>query len=103
MKYFLFKQNNSGNFYIKDKDFGINENIIIEAEDENSADDKFFNIAKKYGYKKFNDFCQCCGPRWDGEIDRSFNFIQLLNFITEINRFRISIHTKSGEIINIKD
>lgn len=103
MKYYLFKQNNSGNFYIKDKDFGINENIIIEAENEIEADDIFFNIAKKYGYKKFNDFCQCCGPRWDGEIDRVFNFIQLTNFIIENDRKAIAIHTKSGEIINTKE
>jgi len=102
MKYYLFKQNNSGNFYIKDKDFGIDENIIIEAENENEAEDLFFNIAKKYGYKKFNDFCKCCGPRWDGEIDRSFNFIELFDFINEDNRFSISVHTNKGEIINVK-
>ena len=102
MKYYLFKQNNSGNFYIKDNDFGINENIIIEAENENEADSIFFNIAKKYGYEKFNDFCKCCGPRWDGEIDRFFNFIQLINFINENNRTKIAVHLKSGEIINTK-
>jgi hypothetical protein len=103
MRYFLFKQNNSGNFYIKDKDFGINENIIIEAKNEDKADDIFFNIAKKYGYEKFNYSCECCGPRWDGEVEASFDFIELINFINERNRFKISIHTNSGEIINIKN
>lgn len=103
MKYYLFTQNNSGNFYIKDNEFGINENIIIEAKNESEAEDKFFNIAKKYGFEAFNDFCQCCGPRWDGETYKSFNFFQLTNFINEKDKKGISIHNINGQIINTKD
>lgn len=82
MKYYLFKQNNSGGYYIEDENLGISSNLIIKADNEDIADEIFDNISKQYG-ESFHSFCECCGPRWDVEYSEVFNQKELTSFLND--------------------
>ena len=55
--YYTFSQNNSGGFFIVNKDVG--EYLIIEASTEEEAIIKMREITKNH-----SKFCKCCGERW---------------------------------------
>ena len=63
-KFYQFRQMNSGNYWIYDKDFGIGHLIIIEAATLEAAESKFEAIGREYG-EAFWDYCPCCGERWE--------------------------------------
>lgn len=61
--FYYVNQNNSGGRYITSVSAGVDENIIIEADNGVEAQAKFDAIRKAYG-AGFDDFCECCGERW---------------------------------------
>lgn len=57
MKFFEFRQNNSGGFFDENDD--VAAHVIIEAETEKEAIEKFKPLIENQSYS-----CPCCGDRW---------------------------------------
>ena len=53
-----FVQNNSGGYYIKNKD--VDKFVIIEGESLEDILNKANHI-----FKNYREYCECCGERWD--------------------------------------
>ena len=51
--HYLFRQNNSGGYYIGPDEF------VVTATDEETA----WNILKSQPWFS-EEYCECCGPRW---------------------------------------
>lgn len=62
-KFYTFSQNNSGGDFYINKDVGIAEYVIIEAQTADEANDKFRDLGDKCDYG-FHSYCSCCGERW---------------------------------------
>jgi len=60
MKFYTYRQNNSGGYWDLDPEKGIGHYVIIEALDHNDADDRAERIGIEFGTG-----CPCCGDRWD--------------------------------------
>lgn len=56
-KFYLFVQNNSGGYFIKNKDVDVR--VYIEALNAQQANSIFDNLDSGVG-----DYCECCGSRW---------------------------------------
>jgi hypothetical protein len=61
-KFYTFSQNNSGGYFVTDKEAGVCEHVIIEAPSHSSAHSKLLLIGEKVN--GFDDYCSCCGERW---------------------------------------
>ena len=59
--FYTLVQNNSGGFYLKDKN--VDEYVIIEAENLMQFNSIANKILEDYQY-----FCPCCGLRWEEEL-----------------------------------
>lgn len=100
MKFYATNQMNSGGYYIKDDKLGVNESIIIQAKNEDEAFNVYQNIKEKYGEDAFDDYCNCCGVRWDDEFEEvSPN--ELIDFLSDSYRKALSIILNDGKILNI--
>lgn len=62
-KFFHFNQNNSGGYFIKNAEHGIDHHVVIEAVSAEDAWSRLSRFDEKID--GFFDFCQCCGMRWD--------------------------------------
>jgi len=106
MKFYCFKQNNSGGSFVVDVEKGINATTIIEANNATEAN----NIAERHGIY-FSGVsagfdCECCGDRWyrvdeyDGE-DFPHKYGKPLEFFNKYYKPKdISIIYYNGRIIN---
>lgn len=63
-KFYTFRQNNSGGFFVADDKTGVGTFIIIEAMDINQAVEHFSAIEGKQEH----NWCHCCGERWSPEL-----------------------------------
>lgn len=62
--FFTFNQNNSGGSFHLDKDEGISQYVIIEADSARQANSIAMEIGLYFdGVSKGHD-CECCGDRW---------------------------------------
>lgn len=61
-QFYTFDQNNSGGYFVEDDKHGVCEYVIIEAESERDACNKFEAIGDKVD--GFWNACPCCGDRW---------------------------------------
>ncbi|MMZ62859.1 hypothetical protein D1872_250850 [compost metagenome] len=61
-KFFHFRQNNSGGYFITNDD--VAPNLIVEAMNAKEAEQKMNDITSDY-----LQFCPCCGERWSSWID----------------------------------
>lgn len=62
--FFTFNQNNSGGHFDLDKDEGISQYVIIEANSARQANSLALGIGLYFdGVSKGHD-CECCGDRW---------------------------------------
>lgn len=68
-KFYTFNQNNSGGYYVNDKDAGVCEYVIIEANNPEEACEIFQNIGDSV--VSFWNSCPCCGVRWCNYMDES--------------------------------
>lgn len=57
MKFYEFTQNNSGGYF--DVDENVSHRVIIEAETEEEAEEKFRPMIENQ-----SGSCECCGERW---------------------------------------
>jgi hypothetical protein len=64
MKYYTYRQNNSGGTWEIDESKGIGHYVIIFADDAQDAD----YIAERIGIE-FYTGCPCCGDRWTKQLD----------------------------------
>lgn len=62
--FYLVDQSPSGGQYDYFEDIGISEYIVIEADTEDEARAKFFEIIQ-YQYTRGYGNCECCGDRWE--------------------------------------
>jgi hypothetical protein len=63
LKFYPFRQNNSGGYYVIDEENGISEFISIQAKDYKDSVRILQEISEKND--EFFDYCPCCGERWD--------------------------------------
>lgn len=56
--FYTFSQNNSGGYFIRNKD--VDHYVIIEGDSEKYILDKAKRI-----FENYLEFCSCCGERWD--------------------------------------
>ena len=72
MTFYVYRQNNSGGYFIEDEN--VSSNVIIEAENEAQADIKFDEIIDKKS--KYTNHCPCCGERWNG-VDETYENVEV--------------------------
>ena len=58
--FITFNQNNSGGYFIQNKD--VDEFVIIEGNSLEEILSKASDI-----FEDYRDFCSCCGERWDDD------------------------------------
>ena len=63
MKFYWYDQTNSGGSFHFDEDNGITNHVIIEAENMESANDKFFEIGGYFNGIDDDIDCECCGAQ----------------------------------------
>lgn len=62
LKWFSYRQNNSGGYYIQND--VVSQNIFIQAESAAEANKIALRITEDFG-----EFCDCCGERWCIDAD----------------------------------
>lgn len=97
-KFYLFRQINSGGFFLRDKQLGVDAQMLIEAYDEDQALDIFQRIGDSYGEDDFRQYCDCCGYRWDFEVNDQYEVIPDWVF----SDGSTSIIMLSGKIIRVR-
>jgi len=99
-KFYLFRQNNSGGYFLRDRKLGVDANMLIEANSEVDAEDIFAKIEDEYGEYSFNESCDCCGDRWySHEPDEVFDDIPTW----ALEDRSTSIIMLSGKVITIRE
>lgn len=98
-KFYLFTQNNSGGYFIRDNSLGVDANMFIEARNEDEAFIIYHSIEERYGEEEFNEYCNCCGSRWDLEVSDVYNEIP----DWKLSNRSSSIILLSGKIIRIRE
>lgn len=97
-KFFTYVQNSVGGNY--DVDNNVAQYVIIEADTEGNADKKLDSII---GY---NDYCECCGYRWQGIEDEydipSIYDSPVTEYVTLGNQKEYRIHYADGTITSGK-
>jgi hypothetical protein len=88
-KFYNFQQNNSGGYFVKDKDNGVNEEIIIEAKNAKEAWERLEKIGDKVD--GFFDYCGCCGERWSNWLEDNDGKSEPMHYDTPLNQVEKSI------------
>lgn len=84
MAFYVYRQNNSGGYFIEDENVGVH--LIIEADTEAQADEKFEAIIDLKD--KYSTFCPCCGHRWYG-VDEMYDNVELTEeFVDELKEHK---------------
>jgi hypothetical protein len=65
-RFYNFRQNNSGGYWVDEHSKGIGRNVIIEALSEDDAISRAENIGL-YFDGRYD--CPCCGNRWSSYIE----------------------------------
>lgn len=97
MRFYSFRQNNSGGFFNVDLEDGLNETVIIEAENRDDAFDRAYEIGLYFDGVKAGRDCECCGDRWDRYCDE----IETEDMIALDGISATSLHYADGRIINV--
>ncbi|QDP55967.1 MAG: hypothetical protein Tp1102MES256162_32 [Prokaryotic dsDNA virus sp.] len=98
-KFYLFTQNNSEGYFIRDNGLGVDANMFIEARSEDEAFIIYHSIEESYGEADFNEYCDCCGWRWDKEVSDIYDDIP----DWKLSDRSSSIIMLSGKIIRIRE
>lgn len=72
MSFYVYRQNNSGGYFVEDENVGIH--VIIESDTEEQANKKFDEILD--GNSKYTKYCPCCGERWYG-VDTIYEKVEV--------------------------
>lgn len=62
LKWWVFDQNNSGGYFIKNDD--VDHYVAIQAVDANHARNRAYDI-----FEDYSEYCECCGERWSFWVD----------------------------------
>lgn len=103
-KFFTFPQNNSGGYFVENKENGVGEYVIIEAINADDAWNKLDKIGcDVYG---FWSYCPCCGERWyrlDDDDGEEIPYIYNREVIEDNNGKKyVFIHYFDGTIKKVK-
>lgn len=96
--FYTISQNNVRGFNIKNEVVG--DYLIVEADSLDEAENRILDITLNN-----DDYCECCGSRWDGEIHNKEGTISPHIYDTELDDYTllnsksIRIHLKDGIII----
>ena len=104
--FLTFEQNNSGGYYLEDDKYGIGCYIIIEADSIEEGRKIFEDIADNYDESQnkhyFDEYCECCGERWNTWLKDSDLFeVPSINGVPFRECYHFAsgyIHYKSGKI-----
>lgn len=64
--FYHFNQNNSGGYFVEDDKAGVCEDVIIEADTAEEAEERLEKIGETVD--GFHEYCPCCGERWPGGL-----------------------------------
>lgn len=64
MTFYQYRQNNSGGAFDFDKQRGISQHVIVEADTAADADDRAQKIGVYFDGCESGQDCSCCGDRW---------------------------------------
>ncbi|MCY7059545.1 hypothetical protein [Streptococcus oralis] len=78
MTFYVYRQNNSGGYFVEDEN--VSAHVIIEAENEAQADIKFDEIIDKKS--EYTTYCPCCGKRWSG-VDETYQNVEVDSAVAE--------------------
>lgn len=85
-KFWSFSQNNSGGYFVEDKQNGVNEEIIIEAKNAKDAWKRLEEIGSKVD--GFFNYCGCCGERWSNWLDDNDGTSEPTHFGTPLDKVK---------------
>jgi hypothetical protein len=84
MTFYVYRQNNSGGYFVKDENVSIH--VIVEADTEEQANEKFDEILD--GDSQYTTYCPCCGERWYG-VDEVYETVEISDsLVEELKRHR---------------
>ena len=66
-KFYTFRQNNSGGYFVSDDTYGVSEIVIVEAINAKDAWNRLSDIGDNVS--GFWEYCSCCGERWSNWLD----------------------------------
>jgi glutamine amidotransferase-like uncharacterized protein len=69
MSFYVYWQNNSGGYFIKNDD--VREEVVIEADYEYKANETLEIITERY-----SECCSCCGERWSNYPRRELETVE---------------------------
>ena len=78
MTFYVYRQNNSGGYFVKDENVSIH--VIVEADTEEQANEKFDEILD--GDSQYTTYCTCCGERWYG-VDEIYETVEISDSLVE--------------------
>jgi hypothetical protein len=64
MKFYEFRQNNSGGHFHEDEASGIGPSVIVEASSAEEANEKAQSLGIYFDGVDDDTDCDCCGDRW---------------------------------------
>ena len=88
-KFWNFSQNNSGGYFVEDKENGVNEEVIVEAKNAKEAWERLEKIGSKVD--GFFDYCGCCGERWSDWLDDSDGTSEPMHYDTPLDKVEKSM------------
>lgn len=101
MKFFNFSQNHSGDYFVRNEEHGVGEEIIIEANTWDEAWEKLSGFQNKV--EGFFEYCSCCGERWsdwggddDGKTEPMIYDTPVGSYKKQMFRKKVFIHYDNG-------
>lgn len=92
-KFYTLNQNNSGGYFIQNKDIDVF--VIIEAETVNQLKEIAGSILDEY-----RSYCSCCGQRWhDSWMDEKDGNDEPLIYGKTVEQFNDSFWCRDGKAI----
>lgn len=69
---YIFRQNNSGGYFIENK--VVSKYVVIQANTKEKAIEILADVTEDY-----SEYCSCCGERWSIFMDEEFETIEQYN------------------------
>jgi hypothetical protein len=111
MKFFTYRQNNTGGSFEYNAEQGISTSVIIEAESADKANEKAEAIGLYWNGVDDQSDCECCGDRWyptsdeGDEVPSVYGMpVHLLTVKNELmkwnkNGYECFVHYADGKIV----
>lgn len=102
--FYLFVQNNSGDYFHNDAEGGIGVNVAFEANSEEEAIERAKNVIYFDGVSEGID-CECCGDRWSAYTWEEAETVEELNkqkYKSFYEDSTMYVHMLDGTILAVK-